>query len=231
MSLNCIIVDDDAMSRLAIRKLVERSDSLHLVAECPDAMQAQEVLMKEPVDLVFLDIHMPGMNGLELIQNVEQKPMFVLTSARKEYAVQAFDYGVLDFLLKPIEYPRFLKSVERATHAAGRKRFDGSGKANIFVKSEPGRLVKIKGEDILYVEALADYVIIHKTNEKYTVHSTMKSIEKKLPQDDFVRVHRSFIVRLDKITEMEENTIAISGRPIPVGRAYRQDLHSRLNFI
>ena len=229
--MNCIIVDDEAMSREAVKKLVEKTGILTLVGECRDASEAKKLMLKEHVDIVFLDVQMPGMSGLEFIRTLEQKPFFILTTGKKDYAMQAFEENVLDYLLKPIQFPRFFKSVERAINAIQKKGNPQASKEEIFIKAEPGRLVKIKASEIMFVEALADYVIINKANEKFTVHTTMKNIETKLPQNDFVRVHRSFIVRLDKITEMEENTLTVNKNLIPIGRSYRNDLISRLNFI
>ena len=229
--MNCIIVDDDAMSRAAVKRFVERTEVLTLVGECNDAMEAQNILMREQVDIVFLDVHMPSMNGLELIKSIEQKPFFILITGRKDYAVEAFENNVLDYLVKPIDYSRFLKAVERAVHASEKKKLLGTSYENIFVKAEPGRLTKIKTSDILFVEALADYVMINKATEKYTVHTTMKNIEQKLPPNEFVRVHRSYIVRLDKISEIEENTLTVNKNLIPIGRSYRSELLSRLNFL
>ena len=233
--MNCIIVDDDTMSRAAARHFVERSGLLNLVAECENAEDAMSVLSRESVDLVFLDVNMPGMSGIDLIKNLETKPYFILITAKKEYAIEAFEQNVLDYLLKPYTYPRFLKAVERAISKRNQTKQTSSFIEDLFVKVENGRLMKIKATDILYVEALADYVvinaIINKTQEKFTIHSTMKGIESKLSQNDFLRVHRSFIVRLDKITELEENTLNVSHNLIPIGRSYRADLNNRLNFI
>ncbi len=233
--MNCIIVDDDTMSRAAARHFVERSGLLNLVAECENAEEAMAVLTRENIDLVFLDVNMPGMSGLDLIKNLEHKPFFILITARKEYALEAFEQNVLDYLLKPYTYPRFLKAVERAVSKRIQIKQTSNVLDDLFVKVENGRLLKIKATDILFIEALADYVIINaivnKTQEKFTIHSTMKSIESKLSPNDFLRVHRSFIVRLDKITELEENTLNVSHNLIPIGRSYRSDLNSRLNFI
>ena len=229
--MNCIIVDDDEMSRLAVRRFVEKTDLLTLVGECKDAMEAHNLLLNENVEIVFLDIQMPGMSGMEFIRSIEQKPFIILITGKKDYAIEAFEQNVLDYLLKPITYPRFIKSVEKAALAMEKKKTKFSSRDEIFVKAEPGRLVKIKASDILYIEALADYVTINKQNEKFTVHTTMKNIESKLPSNEFMRVHRSFIVRIDKIMEMEENTLTVNHHLIPIGRSYRNELISRLNFI
>ncbi len=225
--MNCLIVDDDPLSRKVVEHFVAKTDFLRLVKSCPDAIEAYKVLRNEQIDLVFLDIELPEMSGLEFIKSIERKPYFILITSKKDYAVEAFEQNVLDYLLKPISYPRFLKAVEKSRRDAPPSNDTGE----IFIKADSGRLVKISTSKILWIEALADYVIIYTPQQNYTIHTTMKSMEQKLSRNEFIRAHRSFIVRIDKITEIQENMLVINTHLIPIGRLYRNDLMKRLNLI
>ena len=226
--MNCIIVDDDEMSRVAIKYLVEKTNCLKLIAVCKDAIEASNIVRNETVDIIFLDIELPEMSGMEFINSVGNNYHFILVSAKKGYALDAFAHSVVDYLLKPIAYPRFLQAVEKV-----QKLYAEQGNRpikQIFLKSD-GRLLKINAEDILWVEALADYVTIHTVAAHHTIHSTMKAIESNLPAHEFVRVHRSFIVRLDKIATIEDDNLFINKQLIPIGRSYRDELMKRLNLL
>jgi len=226
--MNCIIVDDDELSRAAIRNCVERTDYLNLIGECNDAIDAQKLIRDNQVDLMFLDVEMPEMSGLEFIKNVEVSCQVIIVSAKKEYAVDAFEYNVTDYLLKPINYGRFLKAVEKARLIYENVQSEGSN--SLLIKQE-SKLVKLDLENIFYIEAFSDYVNIYTKSARYTVLSTMKAIESKLPSSAFMRVHRSYIVRLDKITVIEENTIVLNDKLIPVSRSNKEGLVRRLNIL
>lgn len=231
MTLNCIIVDDDELSQLTLRKCVEQVKFLNLIAVCNDALEATEVLANNSVDLVFLDIEMPNMSGIDLVKNFEV-PQIIFVTSKAEFAPEAFDLDVTDFIIKPVELPRFLKACDRALqNAQGRTVTEGEGSGYVFVKHD-SRYIKIKMEEIHYVEALADYVNIYLENSRHTILSTMKAIEAKLPEKEFVRVHRSYIVRIDKIVEIEDNTIILHGNKlIPVSRSYKENLMNHLRML
>lgn len=233
MLMNCIVVDDDDLSRLIVSRCVEQTDFLKLVKLCSNAIEASKILRAEKVDLIFLDIQMPEMTGIEFIKNFKEKPQIILITSHDEYAVEAFEQDVTDYIMKPVNYGRFLKAVTKAkeifdakrnqTHAAPEDK-------NIFVKVN-SRLVKISAEDILWIESMSDYVNILTPKGKFTVHSTMKGIIEKLPTDDFVRVHRSYIVKKDKISVIEDNTLVIDKKLIPIGKSYKDELMKSLNLI
>ncbi|MES2628672.1 MAG: LytTR family DNA-binding domain-containing protein [Bacteroidota bacterium] len=231
MTLNCIIVDDDELSQLTLRKCVEQVKFLNLVAVCNDALEATEVLANNSIDLVFLDIEMPNMSGIDLVKNFEV-PQIIFVTSKAEFAPEAFDLDVTDFIIKPVELPRFLKACDRALqNAQSRRSDDGEGSEYVFVKHD-SRYIKIKMEEIHYVEALADYVNIYLETSRHTILSTMKAIESKLPEKEFVRVHRSYIVRIDKIQEIEDNTIILQGNKlIPVSRSYKENLMNHLRML
>jgi two-component system, LytTR family, response regulator len=228
--MNCLIVDDDKIVRTEVEHMVSKLPFLKLVGSCSKAMEAFNILSTEPIDLVFLDVMMPEMNGLELMKTLhERKPQVILMTSERKYAVDGFNFDAVDFIVKPIGEERFLKAVSKAKNNFESKRTVPKAEY-LFVKVD-SVLTKINVTDILYIEALADYAAIHTMTTKYIVHSTMKSIMDKLPQDDFLRVHNSYIVRLDKISSIEDNTIIINKKFIPVSRPHREQLMSRLKML
>ena len=181
------------------------------------------------VDLAFIDIEMPDMTGFELIRNFKI-PQVILVSGKKEFALEAFDYNVTDFILKPIDYPRFLKAVDKAKEIKESIKLSQRDTDDLFIKKD-SKLIRVNAKDILYIEALADYVNIFTSNERFTILSTMKSIESRLPANDFCRVHRSFIIRLDKIKEIEDEIVSLEKKAIPISRTYKNDFYQKLNFL
>lgn len=230
--MRCIIVDDEEMSRQIIGKFVEQTDFLENIGSFSNAIDASGVLRKEKVDVIFLDVEMPEMSGLDLIKILKEKPQIILISSEQKYAVEAFEYEVTDYILKPLNYARFLKAVEKANEklSASQSHTPVHKDDSIFIKVD-SRLVKLDKSDIIYIEALRDYVIVHTDNKKYTVFSTMKGIEKNLPNDEFTRVHRSYIIRIDKIQDIEDNTLVIKNKVIPIGPSYKAELMNKLNII
>lgn len=231
MPIECIIVDDDRLSITVLKSLVEKTEELRLLETFDDPISAINYLNDRQVDLVFLDVEMPGMTGLELLNALKTAPEVILVSSKRDYALDAFDFDVTDFLLKPPTYSRFIKAVgkvlEKTKNEPDQVEFRGNF---IFVKSE-SVLVKVDIREIHWVEALADYIVIVTPRKKYVCHSTMKAIEAKLPSKQFMRVHRSYIVRIEKIDAIEDNTVLVDGKLIPVGGTYRDRLMSGLDFI
>lgn len=231
--MNCIIVDDNIMARMAMKKLVEQVKDLSLVAECETAMEAYNIVNKNNVDILLLDIEMPGMTGIELTKNLGKKsPFIIFTTAKTNYAVDAFELNVVDYLVKPIEPARFLKAIERVKEAveSNKEQVEVKDREFVFIKDN-GVLKKISADDILYLEAMGDYVKIFTHQKFHIVHATLKSIEEKLPSLKFMRVHRSYIVALNKIEFIEEGVININGVAIPVADAYKATLGGRLNLL
>lgn len=230
LPLRCMVVDDDSVSRKVLERYVGQCDSLALMAVCETAVEAANRLAREDVDLLFLDIEMPEMTGLELARSLEGGPPVILVTGKEDYALDAFEADVIDYLLKPIDYGRFLRSVKRATrrHSPGPEA--GSDDDFVFIKVD-GRLVKLDLRELVWVEAQGDYVMLHTPQKKHMIHATMKSMAEKLPSRTFVRVHRSHIVRLDKIADIEEGSLVIGREVIPIGASYRGALMSRLRLI
>ncbi len=233
--MNCIVVDDSKIARAAIKPLIAQFEFLNLVQECETPVEAFNYLKREPVDLIFLDVEMPGMTGLELIKNLEKPPIIILITSKKEYAAEAFDLNVVDYLIKPLSLPRFMVAVNKAKDLFEKKEprqvvNDARSKDYIFVRSG-GILIKIKIDSIQYVQAIGDYVNIYTTEKRYTVHITLKNIEEKLPADKFFRLHRSYLVALNHIDNIEENSAYTGKHPLPIAGQFKKDLLRRLNMI
>lgn len=228
MSISCVIVDDDRMAVEMLRHLVQKTVGLELTEVFLDPVDAVNFLARQSVDVMFLDVEMPGMSGLELLSALRQPPLVVLVSSKSSYALDAFEFDVADFLLKPPSYGRFLKTVEKIREKLEPEVHPKGG--FIFVKSDSA-LVRVNLDDILWIEALADYVALVTPAKKHVSHGTMKSIESRLPPQDFLRVHRSYIVRLDKVDAIEDKMVRIGDKHIPIGGTYRDNLMNALNLF
>jgi two-component system, LytTR family, response regulator len=231
--MKCLIVDDNKIARMAMRQLVSQVKDLELSGECENAIEAYNLIHEKQVDLLLLDIEMPGMTGIELTKNFEgEGPLIIFTTAKADYAVEAFELNVVDYLVKPVQLPRFIAAVERARETF-EVRLDAlkiEQKDFVFVKDN-GILKRVPMEDILFVEAMGDYIKVHTTQKYYIVHATLKSVEEKIPLQKFMRVHRSYIVALNRIDFIEEGVINIGKTSIPVADAYRGALTRRLNLL
>ena len=230
MMLNCIVVDDDEMSRKVVVHFIEKTNFLQLTKEFDNAIDATHYLDEEHVDIIFLDVQMPEMTGMEFINALEKDIEIILITSEQKYAVEAFEKKVTDYLVKPIEYGRFLQAAQKAQTNVEIKRAAAVKRKEFFVRTD-AKIVRIPYHKILYVEALADYVIIQTDNKKHIVHFTMKGIASRLPDDNFVRTHRSYIVNLDRIEALEDNSILIGEKYIPIGASYKEAFLDLLNFL
>ena len=225
--IKVLIIDDEPLALDILETYIERIPDLELVAKCDNAIDANEIIQKEEIDLVFLDIQMPQMTGIELIKSLPSAPKFVFTTAYTEYAVDGFELNALDYLVKPIAFDRFLKAVNKFKESADGKGTQTNSDDFFFVKADK-KLIKIHFNEILYIEGLKDYVIIKKEQGRVIALQTMKSLESKLPSDIFMRVHRSYIVNINKIKAVVGNAIEITeggqAKHIPIGKNYKEDL-------
>jgi DNA-binding LytR/AlgR family response regulator len=231
--MKCLIVDDNKVARMALKQLVGQIQDLDLLAECSDAMEAFTALNNKQVDLLLLDIEMPDMSGFDLIKKLgNKKPLIIFTTAKKDYAVEAFELNVVDYLVKPITMPRFKQAIDKANEAleSNKEEVKVEEQGFVFVKDN-GVLKRISIDDILYLEAMGDYVKVHTPHKFHVVHATLKSIEEKLPASKFVRVHRSYIVAINKIDYIQEGTISIGKTSIPVADTHKTNLNKRLNLL
>jgi len=231
--MKCIIVDDNKMARMALKQLVSQLSNVDLVAECNDAVEALDIFNSSQVDLLLLDIEMPGMTGLDLIKKLgNTKPLIIFTTAKKDYAVEAFELNVIDYLIKPIALQRLKQAIDKAQEAldSNKQEVKVEEQEFVFVKDN-GILKRIAIDDILFLEAMGDYVKVHTPQKFHVVHATLKSIEEKLPSSKFLRVHRSFIVAINKIDYIQEGTISIVKTTIPVADTHKSNLNKRLNLL
>ena len=228
--IRAIIVDDDELCRTVISDLLKEVDGFECVANFGNALDAFKFLNENEVDVVFLDVEMPKMGGMELLRNLQISPLIVMITSHDEFALESYEYDVTDFLKKPLNTPRFLKTIEKIKKTLVGEATVKKNDDYIFIKSD-SKLVQIKLEDIHWVEALGNYMRLHTDKEKHTVLSTMKEIESKLPTKDFIRIQRSFIVRLDKILSIEDNYVIMKNKEIHIGKAYKDEFNNRLNFL
>lgn len=218
---------------MALRQLVSQVPALELVAECTDAQDALDAFNANSIDLLLLDIEMPDMTGIDLVHKLgNRRPLIIFTTAKPEYAVEAFELNVVDYLVKPITLPRLQQAIDKANEALDSRKEDVKVEEQgfVFVKDN-GVLKRISIDDILFLEAMGDYVKVHTPQKFHVVHATLKSIEEKLPQSKFLRVHRSYIVAINKIDFIQEGMITIGKTTIPVADTHKANLNKRLNLL
>jgi two-component system LytT family response regulator len=236
--LRCLVVDDDPLSVQVVLNCIANTPFLTAVGSYTNPVEAAEALRTQPVDLLFLDVEMPLLSGIELLSTLQHPPLVVLITSSKDYAVQAFEHAVVDYLVKPVSYARFLQAAQKALETAERNNASTSTADAIeasapdadftFIKVD-AKLVRVGFDEVRYVEALGDYVHIITGQSKHIVYSTMKAVEEKFPSARFVRVHRSFIVNFNRIQALEDNSVVVEGKHIPVGQTYLRDVMQRLN--
>lgn len=231
---SCIIVEDDGASRLILENYINRIEFLELKASLKSGKEGFNFLVNNPdVDILLLDINMPEMSGIELMKSVPELPETILITTESGYAVEAFDLWALDYLVKPVQFERFAKAIHRAIdtiYFTKRPASDQEDQKEIYVKSN-SKFYKLSYQDIYFIEALADYVLVYTDSTRYIVYSTMKAIEEKLKGNTFVRVHRSYVINLRKIQFIEGNTLIINGKHIPISKTYQDALFQKLNFL
>jgi len=231
----CILIDDDTLSRRIIEEFIHRTEGLELKASFSDAVEAINFIKKDTdIQLIFLDIEMPQMTGIDFLDSLKNPPQVVIVSAKGKYALDSYEYDVADYLLKPVTYSRFFKAVEKVIKRIELIQDSEMNKDEIFIKKN-STLVRLKFNDILWVEALENYVIFNTFKEKYTIHFTMKAIEQRLPTRKFTRVHRSYIVNTSCIDVIEDNAVLIrveeGTKSIPIGKSYKEKLMKDINLI
>ena len=235
--MDCIIIDDDATARLIIKKHCLNSQQINVVDEFSSAIDAIKYLNTKSVDLVYLDIHMPTFSGFDFIQTLKTPPLIVLTTSDTNLALEAFEYkSVVDYLVKPITKERFDKSLEKLNSIANTsieevKTPIEKSKLDFIYVNVDRRLVKVSIPSIYLIEAKGDYINIKTQEKNYIVHSTLKKIEDKLPAESFFKVHRSFIINITEIIDIEDNTVLIKKDVIPVSRSKKSELMTKLNLL
>ena len=234
--MKCIIIDDEKMARVITRTLCNQISDLIIVEEFHSAIQAIKFLNENSVDLIFLDIHMPDFNGLDFIKTLKNPPKIILTTSDPQFAIEAFEYDfIVDYLLKPLELTRFKKAIDKAqkktiTKASSPAKTTKDSDNDFYVNIDR-RLIKIDLPSIYLIEAKGDYINIKTEDKNYTVHSTLKKIEEKLPESLFLKVHRSYIINIKKIIDIEDNSVLIKKDVVPVSRSKRPELMKRLDLL
>lgn len=231
--IRCIAIDDEKLVRDLLEDNIRQLPFLELVKTCKNALEAYEVLQTEQVDLIFLDIQMPGLSGLQFLQSLQHPPMVILVTAYEQYALEGFNQQVVDYLLKPFSFERFLKACNRANELfrlQNNQNQEINEVQDFFVNVEY-TLVKIVVADIEYIEGLKDYIKIHlsSTDKPVLTRMTMKAMEEKLPVNAFVRTHKSFLVVVQKITAVKRDFVCIGNKEIPLSEFYKENLRSRLH--
>jgi DNA-binding LytR/AlgR family response regulator len=229
---NCLLVDDNRVASLVLSQLLVQIPGLTVAGHCSSAMEATRFLEIHKVDILFLDIEMPGMNGIEMLKAMPQRPLTILTSANKGYALEAFELNVVDYIVKPVMMPRLLTAVKRAIELLQQEDVLINQVEQDYIFIKDGKAIrKIVFDDIFFLEAKGDYVKIHFADKYYVIHATLKLLEEKLSSKRFARVHRSYIVALDKIDYIEDNVLFLNAIPVPLSEFYKAKLLSQLNFL
>jgi DNA-binding LytR/AlgR family response regulator len=231
--MNALIVDDNEMARMTLRQLAGRINDLTILGECSGAFEAYNLLLSQPVDLLLLDIEMPGMSGLELTKNlVNKRPVIIFITSKREYAADAFDLNVVDYIIKPVSGPRFIQAIDKAREVLESIHEEVNVKEDEFIFIRDSNIVRrLKMDNILFAEAMGDYVKLYTPEKFYAIHTTLKAVEERLPSSRFLRVHRSYLVAINKIDSMEGGVLIINRTPLPVADAYRSALNKRMNII
>jgi DNA-binding LytR/AlgR family response regulator len=231
--MDALIVDDNKLARTTIKQLAERIKDISIVAECANAIDAYNYVRSQHVDLLLLDIEMPGMTGLELTKNLlSKRPVIIFITSKKEYALDAFDLNVVDYIVKPVTSSRFIQAIDKARDILESTKEEVNLKEDEFIFIRDSNVIrKLKLDQILYAEAMGDYVKLHTTEKFYPIHTTLKAVEDRLPSSLFQRVHRSYIVALNKIDTVENGGLVLNQKWVPVADAYRAALNKRMNIL
>lgn len=229
MELKCIIVDDEPMARSFLERYCQKHGNLKVMGSFPDSESALAYLASEEIDVLFLDVEMPGATGFELIDKMVYTSNIILTTAKTEYAFDAFQYNVTDYLKKPISYTRFQESIRKVLESSNRAIVKPISE-DIFIKAD-GKFIRLNFQDILYIESVGDYVRYFTPAKQYLAHSTLKAVEEKMNPKHFIKVHRSYIVNLSKIKDIQDHSIVIESKVIPISKALKPVVMTRINAM
>ncbi len=238
MNIRCLVIDDEPLAQRVIERYAENLSYLQIVKKCNTAIEAIEVLHHESIDLLFLDINMPKLTGIDFLRTLKNPPLVIITTAYAEYAIQGYELDVVDYLMKPFAFERFYKAVQKAEEILNareiqhfeNKELEKGEDDFIFVKSSK-KTYKVNLSDILYIEALGDYVKIHTTDKMIVSYQSLKNIETLLPPKQFPRIHKSFIIALSRIDLIEGNQVKIRDRMLPVGTNFKNEFERLIRSI
>ncbi len=231
--MNTLVVDDNKIARATLKQLTSQVKGLQMAGECTDAIEAYNKIQEQPVDLLLLDIEMPGMSGIELIKNLGSKrPVIIFTTSKKEYAAEAFELNVADYIVKPVTLGRFMQAIDKARELIDSAKTEVKTEDDEFIFIRDSTVIRrLKTDDILFAEAMGDYVKLHTQSKFYAIHTSLRTVEMRLPASKFVRTHRSYIAALSKIDTVRDGALIMSGKTVPVADAYRAALNKRMNIL
>lgn len=239
MKLRCIIIDDEFLARQLLEGYAGKVPYLEIVGLCESAMDATLILQEQKIDLIFLDVNMPGLSGINFIKALKHKPEIIITTAYSEHALEGYQLDVIEYLLKPIYFERFLQAVTKARDLINLKmkaqRADvpvllNTEEKSLFVKTGAQKIIRLKLADIFYIESLHEYIRIHTEDKSFTIHHSLKNVLDILPSDQFIQIHRSFIINFNLITLIEGNTVTINKSELSVGKNFREDFMNKVKL-
>lgn len=231
MKIKCLIIDDEPLAINVIKSHLEYVQDIEISGTFENAIDALNYLHEQSVDLIFLDINMPLLDGLNFVKSLVKKPLIVITSAHSEYAIETYELDVLDYLVKPISLPRFLKATTKVFRSMSQYVQPTTNHAErpyLFIKVDKKKMKKVFFDEILVVESLKDYLKINTTSSRYIIHQTLSSFTEQLPADNFIRINRSYTVAIDKIESLEGNSVEIAGIRYVIGRTYIEEVKSKI---
>lgn len=238
--MKCIIIDDEALARRLLKDHISKIPELELVAVCESPLQARTVIANENIDLIFLDIQMPELTGVDFLKTLKTRPLTIFITAYPDYALQSYELDVIDYLLKPVSFERFYQAVSKAIDYFSYRKTDLPPLQSVandvydkgyFYAKADYKIVRINFREILFVEGLKEYVQIHTENKKVVTYFSMHKMEELLPDDSFLRVHKSYIINLQKIDAIQGNRISIAGRQVPVSKTQREEFLLKINKL
>jgi DNA-binding LytR/AlgR family response regulator len=231
MKLNCLIIDDEPIARKGLEEHVREIDFLHCVASCENPVKAATFLNDQKIDLMYLDIHMPKISGLDFLKTLKNPPLTILTTAFSEYALEGYSLDVIDYLVKPITFERFLKASQKALEyfqLRSRAEHTGTPLVDYFFVRCDRKFEKVFFRDVCYVEAMQNYVVIHVGDKKLITYMTLTSLENQLPKEQFLKVHKSFLISIPHVTAIEADEIIIGNARVPISRALREQVVQKI---
>ncbi len=231
--IRTLIIDDEFPARKLLSEYASKVPSIQLVATCENAFKAMEIMQNETIDLILSDIQMPDLSGLELVKTMKEKPLVIFTTAYAEYAIDSYELEAVDYLLKPIPFPRFLQAINKVTERMKSRRKESapeSTERGFFMVKADYKLYKIDYDNLIYIEGQSEYVTFHmKDKRRITAYYSLKKLEEELPANNFMRIHKSYIVSLSNIESVEGNMVSINGQKLAIGKNYKDALLSALN--